>query len=262
MIILSRTNEELAISIQNGDKMLYNELWENNRKLLYLMSNKFYNSNTELCTGCGVELEDIQQSCFFALCAAVGAYKSDSVYKFTTYINYSFKNAVAALLDGGYRRSTTDPLRMCGSLDIPFADDSETTKAALIPDDKAERSFEAAEEKIFNQQLNKTLKQAMSEVCTDYEIDILNRLYWNGEATADIANSYNVSSAYIKKSHRHALQHLRSSHARQMLEPYREFISSRAYKGIGLSSFRSSGISSVERIAEQWAEISGASRDK
>lgn len=255
---MSSTNEELAISIQNGDKMLYSELWENNRKLLYQMSNRFYNANTERCIACGVELEDIQQICYFALCAAVEAYKSDSGYKFTTYLNYSFKNAVAALLNGGQRRRTADPLNISTSLDVPLSEDSETTKADLLTDDESERSFEELEERIFIQELNETLKQAMSDVCTDYEQDILNRLYWNSETTADIANSYNVTASYIRESHKKALQHLRSSHARRMLEPYREFIKSHAYHGVGLSSFRSSGISSVERVVEQWEQITGA----
>lgn len=81
MIILSSTNEELAIRIKNGEKELYTQLWENTYKLLYQKANSFYYSNTELCRSCGVELEDIQQTCYFALCDAVEAYKTDSEYK-------------------------------------------------------------------------------------------------------------------------------------------------------------------------------------
>lgn len=258
MIILSSTNEELAIRIQNGEKELIGELWENNYKLLCLMSNRFYNSNTERCISCGVELDDIKQSSFFALCAAVEAYKSDSEYKFTTYINYSFKKAIKALLDGGHRRSIIDPLNMAASLDVPLSDDVEATKADLIVDDEAEQSFEDVEERIFIQELNKTLTQAIAAVCNETEKNILNRLYWNNEKFIEVAHSMNVSSSNIRYIHNHALAILRSSHAKRMLEPYREFITSRAYKGIGLSSFRSSGISSVERIVEQWDKITGA----
>ena len=86
----------------------------------------------------------------------------------------------------------------------------------------------------------------------------LYQLYWNKKTFVDIARSMNVSGGKVHNIHSHALMLLRSSHTKRMLEPYREFISSRAYKGIGLSCFRSSGISSVERITEQWDEISGA----
>lgn len=262
MILLSSANEELAIRIQNGEKELIGELWENNYKLLCLMSNRFYNSNTERCISCGVELDDIKQSSFFALCAAAEAYKSDSEYKFTTYINYSFINAVDALLNGGQRKRNANPLNCSASLDVPLSEDAETTKTDLLPDNEAEYNFEKAEEKIFTQELHNALTQAIETVCNENEKHILNRLYWNNETFVDIASSMNVSCSNIRYIHNHALVMLRSSHTKKMLEPYREFISSRAYKGIGLSSFRSSGISSVERIAEQWDEISGASRDK
>lgn len=258
MIILSSTNEELAVRIQNGEKELIGELWENNYKLLYQMSNRFYNYNTDRCIACGVEIEDIQQSCYFALCAAVGAYKQESEYKFTTYINYSFKNAVAALLNGGQRKRKRIPLNCSASLDVPLSEDSEATKADVIIDYKAEQSFEHIEDEMFTQELNKTLTQAIAAVCNETEKNILNRLYWNNETFVDIARSMNVSNGNIHSIHNHALVMLRSSHAKRMLEPYREFITSRAYKGIGLSSFRSSGISSVERVVEQWDEISGA----
>lgn len=255
---MSSTNEELAIRIKNGEKDLMSELWENTYKLLYLMSNRFYNSNTELCRSYGVEIEDIQQSCYFALCDAVEAYKTDSEYKFTAYINYSFKNAVNACLNGGQRRSVTDPLSCSTSLDVPLTEDADATKLDLIADEDAYKSFENVEDRIFTQKLNKALKQAMSDVCSTAEIDVLNRLYWNGETIATISKDCNVPYGDIQRLHSHALVKLRSSRSKQRLDPFREFIQSYAYHGVGLSSFRSSGISSVERVVEQWEEITGA----
>lgn len=251
------TNEELAIRIQNGENELIGELWENNYKILYQMSKRFYNNYAERCISCGVEIEDIQQSCYFALCAAVGAYKQDSEYKFTTYINYSFKNAVNALLHGGKRKRKINPLNCSASLDVPLSEDSEATKADVIIDYEAAQSFEDAEEKIFIQELNTTLDQAIKQACNETEKSVLNQLYWNNKTFVDIARSMNVSGGKVHSIHSHALMMLRSSHTKRMLEPYREFITSRAYKGIGLSSFRSSGISSVERVVEQLNEVTG-----
>lgn len=205
-----------------------------------------------------VELEDIQQSCYFALCDAVEAYKIDSEYKFTAYINYNFKNAVAALLDGGQRRRVTDPLSCSESLDVPLTEDSEATKLDLIADEEAYKDFEDVEYRIFTQELNKNLKQAMTEVCSAAEIDVLNRLYWNGETIATISKNRNVPYGDIQRLHSHALVKLRSSRSKQRLDPYREFIQSHAYHSVGLSSFRLSGISSVERTVEQWEKITGA----
>lgn len=258
MIILSSTNEELAIRIQNGEKKLYNQLWKNNYKLLYLMANRFYNSNTERCISCGVELEDIQQTCYFALCAAVGAYNQESEYKFITYINYSFKNAVAALFGGGQRKQITNPLNISLSLDVPLSEDAETTRADLLVDNEALQAFENTEEYIYNKELNIALKNAIQTACGSNEADVLQRIYWNNQTVAEIAQQKNITKSKVHSIHTRSLVMLRSGKARKHLEPFREFIISRAYKGVGLSSFRSSGISSVERIAEQWDESSGA----
>lgn len=164
-----------------------------------------------------------------------------------------------ALLDGGQRRRVTDPLNNSTSLDVPLTEDADATKLDLIADDEAEQSFDDVEDRIFTQELNKTLKQAMSDVCSAAEIDVLNGLYWNGETIAAISKKCNVPYGNIQRLHSHALAMLRSSsRTKQMLDPYREFIQSHAYHGVGLSSFRSSGISSVERVAEQWETVTGA----
>lgn len=256
------TNEDIAVRIQNGEKELISELWNNTYKLLYLMSDKFYKRNTERCRACGVELEDIQQSCYFALCEAVRAYKQESEYKFTAYINYSFKNAVAALLNGGHRRQITDPLNKSISLDVPLSEDAETTKADLLPDDAAEQGFENAENDIYNMELHEALEKAVQIACNSREADILRLMYWDGKTYQSIADTLNISVSYVGTTHHRALRQLRHGRAILILQPYADFIKTHAYHGTGLSAFRSSGISSVERIAEQWNEISGASRDK
>lgn len=202
---------------------------------------------------CGVELEDIYQCCFFALRAAVSGYKSDSDLKFTSYIQYSFKNAVKNLIGGGHRRRVPDPLNdFTESLDTPITDDTEHTKADLIPDKEAEQSFENAEERIYTNELHNALENAMQTACNDREIDVMRRMYWDGEKQTDIAKRLNISYQAIHQIHYHALRQLRQRKIKEQLESYSEFIKSHAYHGTGFSSFRSSGISSVERTVEAW----------
>lgn len=238
--------------IRNGEKELMSELWENTYKLLYLMSDKFYNSNTERCRACGVELEDIQQSCYFALCAAVQAFETESGYKFTTYINYSFKNAVAALLNGGRRRQVTDPLNNASSLDMPISDETETTRANIIPDERAVQDFEDAENDVFNDELHEALERAMQKACNEREATILRLMYWDGKTYQSIAETLNISASYVGTAYHNALRHLRYPHVRFILQPYAEFIKTHAYHGIGVTAFRTSGTSSVERTVELW----------
>lgn len=248
------TNEDITVRIQNGEKELISELWNNNYKLLYLMSDKFYKRNTERCRACGVELEDIQQSCYFALCATVQAFDVRTGYKFTTYINYSFKNAVAALLDGGNKRRVTDPLNRAISLDVPLSEDTETTKADLLPDDVAEQDFEAAENDVYNNELHEALEKAMQTACNSREADILRSVYWYGKTYQSIADVLNISISYVGETHRKALRHLRCGRSILILQPYADFIKTHAYHGTGLSTFRTSGNSSVEKTVELWEE--------
>lgn len=251
---MSITNEELAIRFQNGEKELINELWNNTQKLFYLKSNKFYNRFTNKCIACGVELADIYQSCFFALYEAAKAYKVDSEYKFTTYITYSFKNTVNALLNSGRRRNITDPLNdYPSSLDVPLTEDTETTKADLLPDDAAVQSFNNAEERIYTEELHNALEQAIQAACNEREANILRRLYWNGETLAEAAKVCGVAPNSVHQSRNHAFRAIRRSYtATRILQPYKDFVESHAYHGTGLTSFRSNGTSSVEKTVELW----------
>lgn len=251
---MSITNEELAVRFQNGEKELINELWNNTQKLFYLKSNNFYNRFTDKCIACGVELADIYQSCFLALHEAARAYKADSGYKFTTYITYSFKNAVNALLNGGQKRRISDPLNNRPiSLDVPLTEDTETTKADMLPDETAAESFDNAEERIYTEELHNALEQAMQTACNEREADILRRLYWNGETLAEAAKFFGVAPNAIHQSRNHAFRDIKRNFvAKSILQPYKDFIESHAYHGTGLTSFRSSGTSSVERTVELW----------
>ena len=249
---MSTTNEELVIRIQNGERELISELWNNNYKLLYLLSDRFYKRNAERCRACGVELEDIQQSCYFALYAAVQSFDIGTGYKFTTYINYSFKNAVAALLNGGHRRQITDPLNKSISLDVPLSEDAETTKADLLPDDIAEQDFEDAENDVYNNELHEALEKAMQVACNSREADILKLMYWDGKTYQSIADTLNISVSYVGTTHHKALRHLRCGRSILILQPYADFIKTHAYHGTGLSTFRTSVYRCVEKTVELW----------
>ncbi len=65
------TNEGLAIQIQQGNTNCFAALWENEKKLLYSLCNKFYANHEQECSRSGVTLEDLQQEAFFVLREAV-----------------------------------------------------------------------------------------------------------------------------------------------------------------------------------------------
>jgi DNA-directed RNA polymerase specialized sigma subunit len=121
----SMTNEELAQRIQAGEHNLMAALWEQNTGIITLSALSLYNQYRERCASAGVELDDIIQISYFALCDAVQAYKPDRGYKLTSYYRYPLKNHFMALI--GVRKSKRDALNQGDSLNRPITGDDDIT---------------------------------------------------------------------------------------------------------------------------------------
>lgn len=127
------TNEQLASFIQQGgNDELIPILWENVRKLLYMKSESLYRQHKESCDRRGVEVWDIKQVSYTAFLEAIKAYKTDSGYKFTSFLEYPFKNAVNELLGLRTSRTTNEPLNNCTSLDKPIDESSDGDIISLL----------------------------------------------------------------------------------------------------------------------------------
>lgn len=140
------TNELLAEYIQQGNNdELIPLLWENVRKLLYMMSDKFYKLHKASCDSSGVEAWDIKQASYTAFLEAVKAYEPDSGNKFTAYLKYPFKNSVRELL--GIRTTRQEPLNNCSSLDkeIESSDGDTCSMLEIIADNTSLDFVEAAD---------------------------------------------------------------------------------------------------------------------
>lgn len=141
MDIENITNEELAAAAQDGNMEVMPLLWEKNEKLIKLIIFRQLRGR-KLPTG--TDEEDILQCGYFALLAAVKAYKPGE-YKFTTYLNYSVQNAVNEAIHGKSRRQKA--YREV-SFNQPVGDsESEDTELwDLMKDETAERNiFEGVE---------------------------------------------------------------------------------------------------------------------
>ena len=90
----SVTNEELTAAIQAGNRELLPLLWEKNERLINQLILKAVGSRT---LPAHIDIDDIMQCGYFAMLAAVKAYKP-SEYKFTAYLSYSVKNAAGNIL--------------------------------------------------------------------------------------------------------------------------------------------------------------------
>ena len=85
-----KTNEELAMMIQDGDKARIPELWERVRGLYMKKAFAYFHNHAALCARCGVDLDDVKQQSFFAFLHSIEQYEPECELAFTSYINYPF----------------------------------------------------------------------------------------------------------------------------------------------------------------------------
>lgn len=132
------TNEQLAVFIQQGgNDELTPILWERVRKTLYMIADKYYSKNSEICAKCGVTVWDLKQQAYSAYLGAVRAYSVEKGYQFTSYLGLQFKHEMRPLFG-------KDRLNYAESLNAALSQDDENGAEFidLVADDTAFDDFE------------------------------------------------------------------------------------------------------------------------
>ena len=153
------SNEELAAAIRAGQKELLPQLWNQVERFVARQASRAMTLSDGF--GGGVEFEDLYQSGYLALVAAVEAYNPARGMSFVGYLAFVLKSAFAEA--GGCRtaRQAKDPLRHAGSLDAPLGDDDgDATLADMIPA-AAPEPEDLAVESLYIRQLHDALETAM-----------------------------------------------------------------------------------------------------
>lgn len=171
------SNEEIVMLVQAGNSSKLLELWKGVERFVWQQANRRY-----LLTGGlgGVEIEDLRQSGFLALTAAVDTYDPAAgrsfIGWFADYLRTAFSDA------GGFRskKRFRDPLHHSASLDVPATEDSDTTIAELIEDPDAAQAFQDAERRIYLEQLRTAIEDALAQLPPDQRAAVIGR-FWRGE---------------------------------------------------------------------------------
>lgn len=172
----TRTNEQLALACQAGDKQAIAQLWEQTKALICSWCYHYYERGRDRCAACGVELADLQQEGFLALLDAVQAFEPEREYKFTSWLKFPLKNRCNALLG---KRGAPRLLNGCGSLDETIGEDKDTAIMDMIADPSAGEEFESVEDQEYNRQLHEALQEAMDTLQEKHR-DILQWRYYDG----------------------------------------------------------------------------------
>lgn len=236
------TNEELVKEIQNGTVERMAELWEQVEGLVKWKANHVMTA-LQGCPGRGVEFEDLYQSGYLALVAAVEKY-DPSAGSFSTWFMYHLKKAFAET--SGYRtkKSWHEPINSTLSMDKHIVDEAGSDRFGdLIPDRRAAAAMEAVEEREYRRQL----KVAVSEVLADIpdESREIIRLRILGDLTLrQVAEIKGSAPERIRQKEAKAIRQLRKPQNACRLLPFYEF---NAYSGTSLTAFEHTGMSIQER---------------
>lgn len=209
------TNEQMAALIQSDReefKELLPVLWRKTQKILFKMSREFYNKHLSSCIRRGVELSDIDGSCYTVFMAALDAYKPDKPTLFTSYFNYQFQNMTAELLNIRTERGRQEPLNNADSLDrqIEQGDGSTTTLLDLVADQQS-CSFEMdVLEAMDRDQEAKAVREAVAAL-PETERLVIEQYYFENRELKEIGTELNVSVERVRQVRNKAIRELRKN---------------------------------------------------
>lgn len=240
------TNERLVDFIkQGGNDELIPILWDNVKKLLYILADRYYSIYSDDLSRYGVTVWDLKQQAYSAFLKAIEGYDESKGYKFTTYLKYPFKNAIRSL-------RTRDTLNRSESLNtmITEKDNIEAYELGDTIPDKHSLDFT---ENLENDSLYQTVRQAIDKL-PEREKWIITERYYKNRTLADIAAEKERSSERIRQHEKRALQRLRNNRDIRRLADELGYSSQRIYHN-NYSSFKHSSVSNVEIIACERADI-------
>lgn len=235
------SNEELALTIRQGEQGRTLELWEQvgglvKRKALQVMTALQLSGNPR-----GVDFDDLYQTGYLAMVAAVETYSPERG-AFSTWFMFHLKTAFAEAT--GYRTKSgrCEPLNTAASLDRPVQPDEPdgSVLAEFIPDGRAAAAIEDVEESVYREQLHKAIDNAISGLPTD-NAQVLRLRYWGDMPLSAVGEVMGKSPERTRQMENKGIRELRKSRTL-----YR-FLDFDMYHGTGLGAFRSSGSSIQEQ---------------
>ena len=232
------SNEELVAEIQAGATERMGELWEQIRRFVIRQARR-----VPLEGRADAELDDLIQSGYLALTAAVADYKPE-VCTFTTHLVYHLKTAFAEATRFRSERQQRETLAGALSLDAPVNSDEGADTLAYFQEDIAGvEELEGVEDRIYQAQLHEALETALAEIPEKYA-DVLRLRHYQDMTLTEVGNLKGVGYERIRQMEKRAIRHLRKPSIACNLRPFLDFD---FYCGTGYGAFQRSGMSIQER---------------
>ena len=154
-------NEELARRIQQGERDLLLQLWEQVQRYAHDRAYKWFRATNGRG---GQTVQDLEQEAFLALLEALEGW-DEKAGPFLPWYSLRLKAAFTAATGQRTKRDQLDPLQNCISLDAPLTDregDPFTLENAL-PDQRAEDDLNTVEERDKQAAIRRVLDSLQAE---------------------------------------------------------------------------------------------------
>lgn len=258
-------NAALAALAATGNAFALGQLWEINKGLLRSMFWKWYPSHREQADAHGLTADDFEQEGYFAVQYAAQTY-DPAQGSFATWLWQAMQRQIRQALTNGHRRNITgpdgktittsaDPLNHCTSLDVPLdtEDDGSATLGELQPDPAAAGELQAAEDRIFHEQLHDAVEEALSKL-TEREVLVILGQYYQDKSVRQICEETGLTRGQADNARRSAFGKLRRNP--RLLRWHDEVIQTHTWRGTGFEAWAYGG--SVEEKTVEYLESRGA----
>ena len=236
------SNEELAVLIQQGERDRLPELWSKVEKFVSMKAGMMART---LDGFGGVTKEDLYQSGYLALVAAVEDFNPDAGSSFVNWLALHLKTSFASA--AGYRSQKRDMIEYALDMDAPIHDAEDLTIGGAVEDTHAAQDYEDAERRIWLEQLRATLDKAM-EILPERQRAIVEAHHYQGKTLREISVEHGCAVENVRRLEMKAYRTLHRNKHRNHLE---DFVEERTpyFIHVGVNRFNSTGSSSVEEIA-------------
>lgn len=237
------SNEVLVLQIQDGHRDLLPLLWEQVKPFAEWMARRWANAWHSMRPS--LEVDDLSQCGYIALCEAVETYNADAGKSFIGWLAFYLKTHFAVEVGCRTRTQNQDPINNALSLDAPLGDDTDNLTLGDTVADPAD-FYEAAEDAIWLQQCRQVINEAL-ESLPEREKAVIQARYMEDLTLKETGEKFGVSGNAIRDTEQKALRKLRSGKSSTALRAV-WYAEQNLYHGVGFNSWASTGASIQERL--------------
>ena len=200
------TNEELVLRVKAGDREAVPALWEQVRRLCFLILRRFAAGHEERLAAHGVTMEDLEQEAFLGMLKAVNSFSPGKGLAFVSYLAYPIRNRARELC--GLRSHRRDSLNHAESFADSIGDDEgKITLGDTLEDKGAGNALESVLDDVFRDELREALEECLGTLPTDWEQAVRAR-YFDGLTFKEIGKQTGCTSETVRQRERQAIRRM------------------------------------------------------